>query len=766
MQKRIFKYYLFLAVLAMATLYSCSVKKYIPEGEYLFRGGKVKLQDSVKNKDIPGLEKELKSMLYPEPNTRFLGLYPGLHYHFKAQKKIGQNKKPNFILRWLNKKIGEEPAYFSDVNLENTDDLMVNRLQNSGFFYSQISSTVKKDSNSRTVKTNYTVVIGKPYHLDSYTVVLDSMDKLTPPPVYEKIRNSLSETILKKGSRYDLGAFKAERNRIDQYLKKRGYYNFNSSFILFQADTNLNKNRTYNLYLKLKTGVPQKSKVPYVLDRVEVFPNVTKDTTGVQQDTTTIDDVDFIQSNVFFKPKRLRPFVLVKPGKLYDPLESKHTSHRITSIGTYKFVNINYKEIYPPGKDSLKLRHLNATICLSPLTKKSIRAELQGVTKSNNFTGPNLTITYLDRNVFKAGVNFSVAGNFGYEKQFGKKTSGSSSLQMGLNVSLTYPRLIFPGNLGIYFRYSIPKTRISIGYDYYRRSKLYSLNSYSTSFGYIWTANRFVTHQLDPIRINYVKLGQRSPQFDTILDANPFLKRSFEQQFIAGLNYTFIYNELNNNQKKGNFYIKFNFDIAGNTIGIFGKKRDSDTTKSFLGLPYAQYVKGDIDLSYHYDIGHSGNVLVGRFFGGIGIPYGNSQTLPYVKQYFSGGSYSVRAFQIRGLGPGVYVPNDNSNLYLDRSGDIRLEGNFEYRFPIFSVLKGALFADAGNIWNINDNVIGGKFTSDFINQLGVGAGFGLRVDIQGFVIRFDLAAPLKSPTTKWTFDYKNPVFNFAIGYPF
>lgn len=761
MQKKSYKYHLFVVVLAVAFLSSCSVKKYMPAGEYLYRGGKVTVQDSVGNKNISGLENELQSLFYPEPNTRILGLYPGLHYYYKAQKE-----KPNFIIRFLNKKIGEEPAYFSDVKVENTKDLIENRLQNSGFFNSNISLSIIKDSTSKTAKTNYEVSIGKPYQLNNYTVEVDSIEKRDSLPVYVELRNSLSETILKKGSRYDLGAFKAERERIDRYLKDRGYYNFNANFILFQADTNLNNNKTYNLYLKLKKGVPQKSKVPYVVDRVIVYPNITKDTAGVQQDTIVIDEVSFIQNEVFFKPKRLRPFILLEPGKRYSPNESKYTSQRLSSIGTYKFVNINYKEPDTITKDSLWQRHLNATISLSPLTKRSIRAELQGVTKSNGFTGPNLSVTYSNRNIFKGGVNFSAAVNIGYEKQFGKNTSRSSSLQLGANVSLVYPRLLFPGNLDPYFKYSIPKTKISVGFDHYRRSKLYALNSYSTSFGYAWNANRFVTHQLDPIKINYVKLGNRSPYFDSILEENTFLRRSFEQQFIAGLDYSFIYNELGATQKKGNFNIKFNFEIAGNAINLVGRVHGSDSTKSFLGLSYAQFVKSDVDLSYHYDIGHSGNVLVGRLFGGIGVPYGNSQTMPYVKQYFSGGSYSVRAFQIRGIGPGVYVPVDENKFYLDRSGDIRLEANLEYRFPIFSILKGAVFADAGNIWNLNDNVMGGKFTADFINQLGIGVGFGLRVDVQGFVIRFDLAAPIKRPSTAWTFEYKKPVFNFAIGYPF
>jgi outer membrane protein assembly factor BamA len=762
MQRHFTKYRILIAVLTMTMLYACSVKKYIPEGEMLFRGGKVTVKDSVDNKDISGLENELQSLLYPEPNTKFLGLYPGLHYYYKAQQK----EKPNFIVRFLNKKIGEKPSYFSDVNIEKTEELLDNRLQNSGFFYTEVSSTIKKDSTAKTAETDYTVVIGEAYHLENYTIDVDSLEKTKTFPVYVELERSLSETILTKGSRYDLGAFKVERDRIDQFLKNRGYYNFNSTFIIFHADTNLNKNKSYNLYLRLKEGVPNKSKVPYVIDQVEVFPNVTKDTSGVEQDTTIIGGVEFLQNKVFFKPNKLRPFILLKPGERFDPEKSKYTSQRISSIGTYKFVNINFSEVDSLDADSLNVRHLNATISLSPLNKRSLRAELQGVTKSNGFTGPDLSLTYLNRNIFKGGESFSARGNFGYEKQFGSNTSGSSSLGLGLNLSLIYPRLIFPGNLDIYFKYAIPKTRISSGYDYLRRTKLYTINSYSASFGYIWNANRWVTHEIDPIKINYVKIGKRSEQFDSILDGNPFLKRSFEQQFIAGLNYTFIYNELNNPNRKGRLYARFNFDIAGNTVSLLGKMREGDSTESILGLPYAQYVKGDLDLSYHYRITKSGHSLVGRIFSGIGIPYGNSKTLPYVKQYFSGGSYSVRAFQIRGLGPGVYNPETDENLYFDRSGDIRLEGNFEYRFPLISVLKGALFFDAGNVWNLTDNLEGGKFTSDFNKQFGIGTGFGLRVDVQGFVIRFDLAAPLKRPEADWKFEYDKPVFNFAIGYPF
>ena len=202
---------------------------------------------------------------------------------------------------------------------------------------------------------------------------------------------------------------------------------------------------------------------------------------------------------------------------------------------------------------------------------------------------------------------------------------------------------------------------------------------------------------------------------------------------------------------------------------IYSLFRKHEVNK-FLGLQYAQYAKGDVDIRYHYKLDNKGQVLVGRLFGGLGYSYGNSESLPFVKQYFSGGPYSVRAFRIRGLGPGNYQPENESNYdaYFDRAGDIRLEANLEYRFPLFNYVNGAIFTDAGNVWLLreNDALPGGKFTSSFLNELGIGSGVGVRVDIQGFVIRFDLASPLKRPSKSWKFEYDSPKLNFAIGYPF
>ena len=766
-----FKTYQIGMLLVALAVYSCSVEKYIPEDEFLYRGANLKFIDTVLDKNYKEVKTETEGVLYPQPNSRFLGMYPGLYIHYKAQRE-----NQGIINKFFNKKIGEEPVYFSDVELSETEELIYNRLENRGFFYSLIESNSTIDSSSHTAKVNYQVTLKKPYVLETYQLEKDSLPSTDSLELVKKLEKAVVDenSVIKKGMRFDLADFKSERERIDEFLKQEGYYNFNGNFLIFEADTNTYDNKKFDLFLRLKDNVPDKSKVPYIIDDVDVYPNESIETRDQEKDTVSLDSLDFIQAKEFFKPKRLSPYILLKPGQRYNPILSKYTSRRLSSIGTYKFVNIHYKE-NDTVVDENGFRHLDAIIELSPLQKRSLRAELQGVTKSNNFAGPGLGLTYTNRNWFKGGEQLNIRGSVAYEKQFSSgEQSGLSSLQLGLETSVRFPRLLFPiVDVNKRFKYSIPQTEVKLGIDYLNRSQLYSLNSYQTSFGYIWKANRYVTHQLNPININYVRLGNVTEEFNEILNQNQFLRRSFEQQFIAGLTYGFTYNELVDNYRTGALYFNFNFDIAGNTLSLFDQSatdEDGNAVNEFLGLQYAQYAKGDIDIRYHYKLSDDGQVLIARLFGGLGYSYGNSESLPFVKQYFAGGPYSVRAFRIRGLGPGSYQPTDESsyNAYFDRAGDIRLEANLEYRFPLFNYVNGAIFTDAGNVWLLreNDALPGGKFSSSFTNELGIGSGVGVRVDIQGFVIRFDLASPLKRPAKSFEFEYDSPVLNFAIGYPF
>lgn len=752
--------FLGLAIVLILLASSCSVKKYVPKGKLLYNAGEIELIDSIGDNESKHLREDLKAVLFPEPNSKTWIGYPQLYFYYKAQRE-----HPGFINTFLNKQIGEEPAYLDQVKRDETHDLLINRLENRGHFYSTVDTEIKRDTAAKTATAHYTVQLDKPYKMNSYEVEGDSLDSLA---LFDHIENSMKNSLCADGDHFNLKRFKNERRRIESYLKKRGYYNFKSDFLKFEVDTNQTADRRFNLYLNVKENVPKKALHPYVIDSIDVYPNYNLDTDKKSSDTTRVKGIDFIQDEVYFKPERLRPFIQMDPGEVYNPKSGKFTSRRISSIGNYKFVNINYnvKDTVPDSDGQL---HLNSEIELSPLNNQSLRAELQAVTKSNNFTGPGLKLGYTNRNLFHGGEVLRINAHANYEKQFfGSQDRGLSSLEIGLKPSLTFPRLIFPIPISHEFKYAIPKTKIKAGLSYLNRNQLYTLNSYQASFGYIWTENKFVTHKLTPLGLTYVKLGNTSDEFESILDENPFLRRSFEQQFIPNLTYSFTYNEIDKRGNRGELYFNFNFDMSGNVASIFAEKQP-DGQKELLGLEYAQYAKADVEFRYHYATGHSGQELVGRAFAGYGYAYGNSTSLPFVKQYFAGGPYSVRAFPIRSLGPGNYKPEGQGNKsYFDQAGDIRLEANIEYRFPIVSVVKGAFFADAGNVWlkNKNDALPGGQFSEEFYKQLGIGAGFGLRFDIQGFVLRFDLAAPLKRPSESWDFEYQDPVFNFAIGYPF
>ena len=709
----------------------------------------------VENKSL--LKDELENVLQPEPNSKFLGMYLGLYFYYKNQKE-----KPGFINKWFYKRFNEKPVYQSDVMPSQVEDILINRLENRGFFYSKANSEFNEKDKKASI--NYMVKASKPYTMASY-----NLDTLLPP-IYKDIKESVTNTKFEEGMRFDLSNMKLERLRIDNNLKKKGYYNFNESFLIFEADTNQYKNKRFDLFLKLKKEVPKRAVVPYKLYNVNIYTNYSVETDSVNMSITPYENKNFIQQELFFKPKHLSPFVTLEEGQYYNAETSRNTARRLSTIGTYKFVNIKYKEIDSLLTDSLG--YLETNIYLSPLNKRAIKFELQGVTKSNNFAGPTLGLTFTNRNLFKGGETLNISAKVGYETQLaGGTNAGLSSTELGLKGELIFPRMIFPFKIDEdFFKYAIPKTKTSLSLDYLSRSKLYQLLSATALFGYSWDANRFITHEINPISVNYTQLSNTTAEFEQILNDNPFLRTSFDQKFISGLTYSFTYNGMVDTQSKHQLFFNSTIDIAGNSISLLDKEEAPNEPNTFLGLQYAQYAKADIDMRYHLKLSKN-QTLATRLFAGYGLAYGNSQVIPYVKQYFSGGPYSVRAFRTRSLGPGTYNPdNDNNGAFFDQTGNIRLEANIEYRFPLFGYINGALFADAGNVWNSKENTSlpGSKFTGDFLNELGMGAGFGLRVDLQGFVIRLDLAAPFHDPSKDegYHFDITSPILNFAIGYPF
>ncbi len=750
---------------------SCSTLKHLPEGEKLYVGSDISFEGKTPGSYKKEILGKIEDLTIPEPNKKILGIRLGLWAYQKVERG-----EAGFYAKWINKRLGEEPSLMSDVNTETVEKLMYNRLENLGYFNSIINSDTVHSK--KTGEASYEVEPGNRIYIADYKFKITG-DSAIDTLVKVHIAN---ETEIKKGTTYTLDKLTEERAALSELLRVHGYYYFNEKFFHFTADTlGTEEVNQGTLLLTVKKSTPEEALLRYKINDIKVYPNYTikSDSALESRDSTVYEDVEFIQDEEFFLPYRMYPYLLIKEGDFYNNTSEENTNRRLNSLQTYRFVNIRYED------DSVTRNgygQLNTTIFLSPMNKRAVRADLQAVSKSNNFVGPTLNLEYTNRNLFQGGEAFTLRGKIGYEAQLARgELSGLSSFETGLEGELMVPRLIAPFHLETKFKYSIPRTKIKLSYDLLQRVKLFTLHSFLAQFGYEWTANAFVSHTINPISINWIDLSNSTAQFNKVLDDNPILRLSFEQQFIAGLNYSFQYSKLNRPEQKSRFYVLFNADFAGNTISLAQNiaGRTGEEQRLF-GQRYAQFSKFDVDVRHYLNTSEQGR-LVTRLFAGFGFPYGNSNTLPYAKQYFSGGPNSLRAFRIRSVGPGPYLPDEpqSAAAFFDQAGDIKLEGNIEYRFPIVSVLKGAVFTDAGNVWMKNEDNRGGKFGPKWYEQIAVGAGIGLRVDIDFFVIRLDVATPLRLPSSSgdfiwrknFNFDSKNwrqdnIIWNFGIGYPF
>lgn len=769
-----FKYYF---IIALLFAYGCSNTKYLPEGEMLYIGGEVKVIDTVmKRKDRKAMEKELEGLLRPKPNRTILGLRPKLYIYNIA----GEPKKEKGFRNWLRTKVGEPPVLFSQVDLDYNADILQNYSENKGYFKTRTAAD--STSSGKKAKAKYTVTTGPQYKIREVLFPGDS----TTSEIDSTVASIKRRSRLKKGQPYDLAVIKEERERIDQRLKNRGYYYFSPDYILVQVDSTVGKHEV-DLIVKIKDETPEKAKKVYTIDDIYVYPNYTlstaKDTLIVAKDSVVkYKDMVITDPQHTFRPIIFDRTMFFHRGDKYSRKDHNLTLNRLVNMGTFKFVKNEFRL-----SDSIPSA-LDVYYYLTPLPRKSVRFEILAKTNSANYNGSEVNVNWSNRNTFRAAelLNVSVFG--GLEVQVAGQNKGYNVYRVGGEVSLTWPRFISPIHIADSSAY-VPRTRALIGYEYQNRSKLYSLNSFNASFGYLWKDNPRVEHQLLITNINYVNPTNVTEEYRAQIDEDKRingydispLEKVIQQQLIFGPTYSYTYTNTMQKRKKHTFYYKGSFDLAGTIAGIATGGNTTDPTK-VLGVAFSQFAKTEHDFRHYLRLNEN-TQLASRVIVGVGYPYGNSSELPYIRQFFIGGTNSIRAFRSRSIGPGTYKPTVDANSFIpDESGDIKLEMNTELRTKLFSVIHGAVFVDAGNIWlwNKNENKPGSQFSGDFMNELAVGTGAGLRVDLSILVLRLDLAWPLRRPDLpdgqRWVIDdidfgskywrKENLVFNLAIGYPF
>jgi outer membrane protein insertion porin family len=763
MKNRVIIYLFLLALFAPG----CSNTKYLPEGELLYTGGKVTVTDSVmKRKQRKKLEKQYEGLLRPKPNSKILGLKPKLWFYNIA----GEPKKQRGFRYWLRTKVGQPPVLFSQVDLQYNADVLQSYSENFGYFKTRSSSDSTR--HGKRASAEYILKPGRQYKIRNVIFPDDSSK------IGKTIARTQRRSVLTPGDGYDLDKIKTERERIDARLKNRGFYFFGPDYLMVQVDSTVGKYEV-DLRMKIKDETPEKAKRVYTINDIIIYPNFSIKTDTVHykpEDVSHHRDLTIIDSADTFNPRVFDHTLLFKTGHIYKRRDHNMSLNRLVTMGTFKFVKNEFRV-----SDSLDTA-LDAYYFLTPLPKKSIRVEVIGKTNSANYTGSELNVNWSNRNAFHSAELLSVSVFGGMEVQVSGQNEGFNVYRVGSEVNVTWPRFLTPFRIRDESEF-VPKTKATIGYEFQKRIQLYALNSFKTSFGYIWKENIRKEHELNVTEINYVSPNGVTDLYRQEIEENPSLEKVIEKQLIFGPTYSYTFTNTMRKRQINTFYYKGGLSLAGTIAGLItGANVKKGDTVTIANVPFSQFVKLESDFRHYLKLGENAQ-LASRIIVGTGFPYGNSTELPFIKQFFIGGTNSIRAFRTNSIGPGTYNPETESSDFLpDQSGDLKLELNTEYRMKLFSIVRGAIFIDAGNIWLMNKNPEkpGAEFTGKFLSQLAVGTGVGLRFDLSFLVLRTDLAFPIRKPYLpegqRWVIDdidfgsggwrKENLIFNLAIGYPF
>ncbi|MGC4101963.1 translocation and assembly module lipoprotein TamL [Ferruginibacter sp.] len=760
MKKRVFVYYL---LLLLAT--GCGVKRYLPQGEKLYKGATIKVN---KEKEVTAssksLKKQLKQAVRPKANKYILGQPYKVWWWYV----IGEPKKPKGFKSWLRSKLGEPPVLSSSVHAKSTAENMQAFLENIGYFH----STVSGDTTSKGyfMKAVYEASILPQYKIKEITWVNDSSQLL------KELSARQRRSILKPGQPYRLSDIEAERDRLDLRLKTRGYYYFNPDYIMAYADSTIG-NHEVNLFLNIKSTTPQNARYPYTINRIMVFPNYTlleppPDTS--RRATVNIDGLLIRDTVKRFKPELFRRTITYRPGSIYSSRQQNTTLNRMINLGVFKFVKNRFDEVKDTG------HKLNVYYYLTPSKKKSIQAEIDGFSKENKYLGTQLSLNWKNRNTFRGAELLTVKGYVGFELSPNDSLKRNNNFRLGAEASINFPRYVIP-----FVRFNEsnlfpPRTRMLLGYEYFIKESFYTKNIFRFQYEFNWKEANNKEHTLAPIAITYLNAINVTDSFYKQAQQNPSLLLTVYNEAILGSFYSYTFNTASSFAKR-QLYFNTSIDLSGNIAGLItGAKRTRE--KTIFNTPFAQYVKVDGDLRYKRTYRNKAE-WANRLQVGIGIPYNNSAILPFSKQYVIGGSNSLRGFPVRTIGPGTYQPTkDDQRFFQIIGGDFKLLANTEYRFPIAGKLSGALFADAGNVWTKDTTIFGkaGQLTKNFYKEIAVDGGLGLRFDINVLVIRLDLGIPFRKPYypegQRWVFNKidfgdrqwrrDNLIVNIAIGFPF
>ena len=765
-----------LVILVLITS-SCSPTKYVPEGESLLNDNHVHVnKEGIKKSDLLPYIKQ-------KPNKRIFGtrFYLGLY----NLSNINKQKWPH---KWL-REIGEEPVVFDPYSANKSRDQIKSYVASKGYFDSQVTDTIKTADRRSEVYYNINLQPVYKIHKLYYEIADSNIKKL--------VYFDSSNCVIERGKPYDVDMLQAELSRFQRFVRDQGFYEFSGEHIYFRVDSTIgNRQVDINYCIKNFAQIDDLSRIKLVPHTIYRVKNIYIYTDFVPKealergdayikslDTTNYKGYYFIspRGKLDVKYDLIIRSLYMKPGSVYNLSNTEQTQTHLLSLKVYRLVNIIYNNLNEPGNSGYSEMLLDCNIQLTLLSQQSFKVELEGTNSAGNLGGA-LNLIYQHKNLFHGAELFSMKLKGAYETYTQPDSSLSSSQEFGFETSLRLPKFLLPIlKTDNFVKKYNPSTTILASYNY-QALPFYTRTMANATFGYSWKAGSYKEHIVNPLQLNVVRLLSIDPTFAARIDSSSYLAYSYKNVMVLGGNYSFIFNNQKIKKARHFWFLRINAETAGNMLALYEKLSGANKTNgsyNVLGQPFAQYVRTDIDLRFNY-IFNDVSSIVYRGFLGVGVPYGNSKALPFEKQYFSGGANGMRAWQVRSLGPGSYVPP--TTTFLNQTGDIKLEANAEYRFKLFWILEGALFLDAGNIWNFYDDISrpGSQFKiNTFYKDIAVGTGTGFRFDFKFVIGRVDLGMKLRNPCdptlvdgSKWIFlrrpyNFKNDfAIVLGIGYPF
>ena len=789
---------LLFVVVVFAT--GCNVTRSLPEDSYLVSQVRIESDRSVpRNQRITQEKDGIDTYVRQSPNKRLFGFDFFVWVYQKANPE-----KDNW---WNNvkRKIGEEPVLLNDQLTEKSVHNLKTYLDKSGYFNSEVRVLVDTTRRKQRAEIKYILKQGVA------TRIADISYEFRDSSLRQIILTDTTHSLLHRGEILNIVTLDEERTRIAKYLNNRGYFDFSANNITYEIDTTRGKNLADVLMIVRPTleGYDQRGvaiwedNAIYRIRKINVYPTydpMLRSTSGFKAnaeiDSTSYYGLEIIRDKNFTPQLRnavLRRTIPLYPSYVYNAEQVERTYSELMSLGFFRNAKISFEHVPSQsshfvtfmGADSnnnmqvhnTKEEYLDCNIYCTPALKQNLKLEVEASTTST-FYGLSTTVGYANSNAFRGAEAFDIAARFGFEYMYAPDAKKRSALELGVTTGLSFPRFLLPFRVTTGDNISQSRTRLELSFDYQNRP-YYRRNLSSARWAYSWKHAQNSSFVVRPIDINWIDVKSVDEAFLADID-NRYLRTSFESQLNAGLSFSYTYNNQHLDLSRNTTFLRANVETSGNLIqgleSLFSQHAEGKNYYEILGIRYSQYVRAEINASHRINLGHS-MVLAGRLFGGVGVTYGNSNgfSIPFDRMFYCGGANSMRGWVPRTLGPGNN-PEVNSSEYPAQVGDVRLEANLEFRFPIWWLLHGAVFFDAGNVWYLRDTEDSNPedifHFNSFYKQLGFNTGVGLRLDIKFAVLRLDLGMQLHNPGRpegeRWIHNlrWSNMALNFGVGYPF